>query len=75
MPSLKYFQSVNVEDTKTHEAMSQLETILQSEHGIDGKHPLASGGQHGFMSAEDKQKLDAIWLWIQSQSNPPNIKR
>ncbi len=64
---LKYFQSIDIPDNQPelYKVMSQLESLLQVEHGIDGK--LSNGN---LVSNDDKLKLEALWKWMQEQTKP-----
>lgn len=63
---MKYFTSVNLPDNKdTHQTFSDIEDLLQQEHGIDGRHPVATESQAGFISHIDIQKLNRIFEWFQ----------
>ena len=56
---LGYFTSVEV-PKELIDAFKSLEDILQSQHGVDGKHPVVNNSQDGFMTANDKRKLDEL---------------
>jgi hypothetical protein len=56
---LSYFRSVSVPKDLL-DTFQQLESLLQNEHGVDGRHPLATSSEDGFMSARDKAKLDKL---------------
>jgi hypothetical protein len=68
---LRYFNTVEVPEELV-ETFRNLEDILQTQHGIDGRHPLVSPSEDGFMTAEDKQRLEALWKQsggIQDETN------
>ena len=60
--NLKYFQSVSKDNLG-----EGIENVLQQEHGRDGQHPRATQSNDGFMTAEDKRKLDLLFDWVQKQ--------
>jgi hypothetical protein len=62
---LGFLTSVRLpDDPKIHDTFRDLEDLLQQEHGSDGKHPVASESQAGFISAEDLQKLNRMYAWF-----------
>ncbi len=69
METLKYFTSVAIDDPK--EAMKGLEDVLQQEHGTDGKHPIASLANAGFISANDYKKLQNVLTWFEQNIVSP----
>lgn len=63
---MRYFTSVNLpDDQNTHQTFSDIEDLLQQEHGVDGRHPTATESQSGFISPTDMQKLNRIYEWFQ----------
>lgn len=57
---LSYFSSVEV-PKELEDIFRSLEDILQVQHGTDGRHPLATPAQDGFLTADDKRKIDKLW--------------
>ena len=68
MKRLRSFTSVQVPD-ELFEAFSALEDLLQQEHDSGGQHQRASSSQDGFMSAEDKRRLEEMWNRMKTENS------
>ena len=55
---MNYFHSLDKASLESF--ASSLEDILQQEHGVDGRHQLATESSDGFMTASDKKKLNKL---------------
>ena len=66
--NLGYFTSVSVPD-ELEPTFKQVEDLLQQEHNPDGRHPIASDANAGFMSADMVKKLEIVWNYIQKLQN------
>ena len=66
--NLRYFTSVSV-PVEFKETFTQLEDILQTEHGSDGSHRIATAGQSGFVTPEHIQKLEEMWNWFRKEQD------
>lgn len=63
MERLKYFTSISVPEG-FYDSFAGFETVLQQEHRVDGTHERVTSSQDGYMTAEDKQKLEQVYQWI-----------
>ena len=68
MENLGFFTSVRVpKGNGIREPFEDLEDLLQQEHGSDGKHPLATEAQSGFISPELVRKINLLWEFMKAK--------